>query len=551
MLKVIPLGGLGEIGLNMMVFECNDVILIVDAGIMFPENYMLGIDRVIPNISYIRENKSKVKAIIITHAHEDHIGALPYLLKEINPTIYCTSFTKKVIANKLKEFGLGSKACLKTITLSQTLTIEPFNIEFIRVSHSTPDSVALAIHTLEGTIIHTGDFRINHTAYKNNNTDIVKFAKFGANKVLALFSDSTNAEREGYTISEQNVAKNLDRYIESAKSRVVVAIFASNIFRIQQIIDIAVKNKRKVIFHGKSMEQMIEAAIELDYIKYPEDSVIDIKQAHKHKDSTILIITTGSQGEPMSALSRMASGMHKHINIRKGDLIVMSSRYIPGNEKAIANIINKFYKKGACVVYSKIAQIHASGHAHQEELKLMIKLTQPKYFIPIHGAYSQLVMHSNIAKELGIKEENVLIANNGDLIEFSDKKASIKIDNVQTSKILVDGKGIGDVGRSVLKQRQELSEGGLVVVSIIFDYESDIVLHGPQLISKGFVFDPDTGYLIDDAQCVILEILEDMDIRTNGLKIEELEKRLRTVLRQYFNFTINRKPLIVPVIIQV
>ncbi|MEH0019310.1 MAG: ribonuclease J [Desulfobacter sp.] len=550
MLKIIPLGGLGEIGLNMMVIEYGDTMFIIDAGLMFPEDYMLGVDIVIPAMDYIRENRDKIEGIILTHAHEDHIGALPYLLREIRLPVYGTPFTLEIVRNKLVEFELNTYIDLNLVNPGETLTIEPFEIEFIRVSHSTIDGVGLAIKTPEGVVVHTGDFRISHSADKMKNTDISSFARVGEKGVLALLSDSTNVEVEGYTMSEQEVAKNLGKLITASPGRVIVALFASNVFRIQQVIDIARRNNRKVIFNGRSMEQITAVAIRLGYIQCPQGMIVDVKQINKLADDQVVIITTGSQGEPMSALARMASGIHKHINIRKGDTVILSSKYIPGNEKAIANIINKLYRRGAEVVYSKIAQIHASGHAHQEELKLMINLTRPEYFIPIHGEYRHLVVHARLAEKLGLDRNNVIVAEDGQVIAF-DKEGGGRIDGkVQTGRILVDGKGIGDVGRSVLKERRELSEGGLVVVTMIIDEETGVVLYGPELVSKGFVFDSATGYLVDDAQCVILEIVEEIEAGLES-RVELIRKKLQRALKQYFAFAINRRPLIVPIIIEV
>ncbi len=549
MLKLIPLGGLGEIGLNMMVVEYEDTIFIIDAGLMFPEDYMLGVDMVIPAMDYLRENRDRVQGIVLTHAHEDHIGALPYLLKEIRIPVYGTRFTLGIVRNKLVEFQLNRYVDLNLVNPGETLSIEPFEIEFIRVSHSTIDGVALAIKTPVGTVVHTGDFRISHDADPMKNTDISSFARLGEEGVLALLSDSTNVEEEGYTMSEQEVAKNLAKVIAPAPGRVIVALFSSNVFRIQQVIDIAVSNNRKVIFNGRSMEQIVSIAHELGYIHYPPDTVIDVKQINTVPDDQVAIITTGSQGEPMSALVRMASGLHKQVNIKKKDTVILSSKRIPGNEKAISNIINKLYRRGADVVYSKIAQIHASGHAHQEELKLMINLTRPKYFIPVHGEYRHLVVHARLAEKLGLPRDHVLVAEDGKVIAFDETGGRFE-GQVNTGRILVDGKGIGDVGRSVLKERRELSEGGLVVVTMIIDEETGVVLYGPELVSKGFVFDAATGYLVDDAQCVILEIVEEIEAGIES-RVELIRKKLQKALKQYFAFAINRKPLIVPIIIEV
>ncbi len=549
MLKIIPLGGLGEIGLNMMVIEYDDVMFIIDAGLMFPEEYMLGVDIVIPAMDYIRENRDKVQGIIITHAHEDHIGALPYLLKEIRLPVYGTAFTLKIIRNKLIEFDLNKYVDLNLVSPGETLSIDPFEIEFIRVCHSTIDGVGLAIKTPEGVIIHTGDFKITHNADKMMATDISSFARFGQEGVLALMSDSTNVEVEGYTRSEQEVAKELEKLIAAAGGRVIVALFASNVFRVQQVIDIAIRNHRKIIFNGRSMEQIVAVATELGHIECPPHTILDIKQLSTCREDGVVIVTTGSQGEPMSALVRMASGMHKHVKIKKGDSVILSSKDIPGNEKAIAGMINKLYRRGADVVYSKIAQIHTSGHAHQEELKLMLSLTKPEYFIPIHGEYRHLVVHARLAEKLGMPRKKVIVAEDGRVVAF-DKDGGRIEGRVRTGRILVDGKGIGDVGRSVLKERRELSEGGLVVVTMILDEETGVVLYGPQLISKGFIFDSVSGHLVIDAQCVILEIVEEVEAGLES-RIELIRKKMQKALKQYFAFTINRRPLIVPIIIEV
>jgi len=447
MLKIIPLGGLGEIGLNMMVVEYGQVVFIIDAGLMFPEEHMLGVDIVIPAMDYIRENRDRLHGIIITHAHEDHIGALPYLLKEFRIPVYGTAFTLKIVRKKLIEFDLNKYVDLNLVNPGETISIDPFEIEFIRVSHSTIDGVGLAIKTPEGVVVHTGDFRISHNADKMKNTDISSFARLGEKGVLALMSDSTNVEVKGYTASEQEVGKNLERLIVAASGRVIVALFASNVFRIQTVIDIAVLTHRKVIFHGRSMEQIVTVATELGHINYPPQTILDIKQISKYRDDQIVVITTGSQGEPMSALVRMASGMHKHVKIKKGDSVILSSKDIPGNEKAIASVINRLYRRGADVVYSKIAQVHTSGHAHQEELKLMLNLTKPEYFIPIHGEYRHLVVHARLVEKLGMPRENVIVAEDGKVITFDEDGGRLE-GRVQTGRILVDGKNYSFLIRS-------------------------------------------------------------------------------------------------------
>ncbi len=578
MLKIIPLGGLGEIGLNMMVVEYEDAMFIIDAGLMFPEDYMLGVDIVIPEMEYIRQNRDKIKGIIFTHAHEDHVGAVVYLLREMVIPIYATAFTLCVIKNKIKESDLNVEIPLHQVYPGGRLYMAPFEIEFIRVSHSTVDGVGLAIRTPVGLVVHTGDFKINHCVEESNVTDISRFARLGEEGVLALFSDSTNVEREGYTDSDQKVAESLSQIVSESHGRVIIALFASNIFRIQQIVNIAMNSRRKLVFNGRSIEQTVAVARELGYLKFPASMALDVKKVGNYPDSQLLIVTTGSQGEPMSALARMATGLHKQVNIKRGDSVILSSKSIPGNEKAISNIINNLYRRGARVVYDKIAQVHVSGHACQEELKLMINLTRPEYFIPIHGEYRHLVTHARLAEKLGWPRDHVLLAENGNKICFT-KGASEETErlgqapssthsaslvhrvhasgvkgwigeSVITGRVLIDGKGIGDVGRSVLKERRNLSEDGLVVVSMIIDEETGIVLYGPELISKGFVFGAETGYLVDDAQCVILEIVEEIEAGAES-RVDQIRSRLQKALKQYFFFTIRRRPVILPIIIEV
>lgn len=549
MLKLIPLGGLGEIGLNMMVVEYDDTIFVIDAGLMFPEDYMLGVDIVIPEMDYLRENRDRLKAVVLTHAHEDHVGAIAYLLKEFPVPVYGTPFTLSVVKNKLREFDLLNQAELNLVMPQDRIQLGPFDIEFIRVSHSTVDVVGLAIRTPMGLIVHTGDFRINHCFDMSNCTDISRFAKCGEEGVLALLSDSTNVEKEGYTESDQNVKESLAKIVARSEGRVIIALFASNVFRIRQIIEIALKNNRKIVLNGRSIEQTVAVAKELGYLEWPEHMSLDLRKVNSFPDHQIMVITTGSQGEPMSALARMATGFHKQVNIKRGDCVILSSKSIPGNEKAISNIINNLYRRGAEVVHDKIAKVHVSGHACREELKLMINLTKPRYFIPIHGEYRHLVIHARLAEKQGIPRNRVLAAENGKVICFDESGGRID-GQVYTGRVLIDGKGIGDVGRSVLKERRNLSEDGLVVVSMIIDEETGIVLYGPELISKGFVFGAETGYLVDDAQCVILEIVEEVEVGSD-FRVDVIRSKLQKALKQYFFFTIRRRPLILPIIIEV
>ena len=549
MLKIIPLGGLGEIGLNMMVFEYGDSAFIVDAGLMFPEDFMLGIDYVIPDMNYIKQKKPDILGVVLTHAHEDHIGALPYLLREMNVPIYGTPFTLGVVRKKLEEHGLLSPVLLHEISPREKLELGPFELEFIRVCHSAVDGVGIAIKTPLGIVVHTGDFKISHTSVDGMITDVNKFAQYGEKGVLALLSDSTNVEREGYTISDQEVGDTLGRISAGRTGRIIVGLFASSITRIQQVIDIARAINRKVVFNGRSIETSVNIAKDLGYIRIPEEMEIHIEQVNDFPDEEVVIITTGSQGEPMAALARMATGTHKQIKIKKEDTVILSSKFIPGNEKAITKIINDLYRRGADVIYEKISKIHVSGHAFQEELKLMINLTRPKYFIPIHGEFRHLVLHSRLAKQVGIPEENILLAENGQIIEFDENGGRIQ-GKVSTGRVLIDGKGVGDVGRSVLKERRNLSEDGLVVVNMAFDEETGIVIYGPEIVSRGFVFETETGHLLEDAKCVVLEIVEEVSPEVPD-RAAKIRSKIQKALRKYFSFTINRRPVILPFILEV
>ncbi|HPA14608.1 MAG TPA: ribonuclease J [Desulfobacterales bacterium] len=549
MLKIIPLGGLGEIGLNMMVVESEDTLFIIDAGLMFPEEYMLGIDFVIPDMDYIRQKKSKVSAIVLTHAHEDHIGALPFLLKEVKAPVFGTPFTLGVVRHKLEEYGLLSSAALHEIHPREKLKIGNLELEFIRVSHSVVDGVGIAIRTPLGIIVHTGDFKINHISIDGMMTDVNKFAQIGEEGVLALLSDSTNVEKEGYTISDKEIGETLSKITAGSSGRIIVALFASNVSRIQQIVNIARDRGSKVVFSGKSIEITVNIAKKLGHIRVPDGMEIDIDQVGNFPDEEIVIITTGSQGEPMSALARMATGTHKQIKIKEKDTVILSSKFIPGNEKAIANIINKLYKQGANVIYEKISSIHVSGHAFREELKLMINLTKPKYFIPIHGEYRHLILHARLAEQVGIPMERILLAENGQVVAFDENGAGIS-DSVLTGRVLIDGKGIGDVGKSVLKERRILSEDGLVVVNMAFDQGTGTIVYGPEIVSRGFVFETETGHLLEDAKQVILEAIEDMDPEASD-RIDAVRSKIQTALRKYFYFAIKRRPVILPFILEV
>jgi len=548
MLKIIPLGGLGEIGLNMMVFEYGDTMFVIDSGLMFPEDYMLGVDFVIPNMDYIRRNRTKVVAIVLTHGHEDHIGALPYLIKEINVPIFGTAFTLGLVRHKLEERQLISSSILHEIFPDEKLRLGPFELEFIRVGHSVVDGVGIAINTPHGLVVHTGDYKISYGS-GGGTTDVNRFAGYGEKGILALLSDSTNVEKEGYTISDKEIGETLDKIITDSHGRIIVALFASNIARIQLIVDIALTRGKKVVFNGRSIEVSVNIARSLGHLIIPADTEIGIEQVLHFSDDEIIIITTGSQGEPMSALARMASGTHKQIKAKAGDTVILSSKFIPGNEKAIGKIINSLYRKGADVIYEKISAIHVSGHAFREELKLMIKLTKPEYFIPIHGEYRHLILHARLAKEVGIAEDKILLAENGQIIEFDEAGGRLN-GSATTGRILIDGKGVGDVGRSVLKERRILSEEGLVAVTLAFDEETGIIMYGPEIVSRGFVFKTETGHLLEDAQCVILEIVDEITPEVPD-RVDKIRSKIQTALRQYFFFTIGRRPVILPFIMEV
>ena len=549
MLKLIPLGGLGEIGLNMMVVEYEDTLFVIDVGLMFPEDDMLGVDYVIPDMTYLKQNRKKIAGIVLTHAHEDHIGGLPYLLKDVSAPVFGTPFTLGVVRHKLEEHDLLAVVSLHVIHPNETLKIGPFELDFIRVNHSVVDGVGMAIHTPCGTIVHTGDFKLSQASIAGMTTDVNKFARYGEKGVLALLSDSTNVENSGYTVSDNEIGDTLGRICKECPGRIIVALFASNIGRIQQIADIAEVRNRKILFNGRSIENSVHIARQLGYLNLKTGMEIDIDQMNQYSDDEIVMVTTGSQGEPMSVLARMAAGNHKQIKIKPDDTIILSSKFIPGNEKAITKIINDLYRRGANVIYEKIANVHVSGHAFQEELKLMLRLTKPEYFIPVHGEYRHLVLHARLAEEHGIKPENIMLAQNGQIIALDDRGGMIQ-DGVPTGRLLIDGKGVGDVGRSVLKERRMLSEEGMVVVNMAFDEETGVIVYGPDVVSKGFVFETETGHLLLDAQCVILEIVEDVPPEVPR-RTEIIRSRVQAALRQYFFFTIGRRPVIMPFIVEV
>ena len=546
--QIIPLGGLGEIGKNMTVFRYGDDIIPIDAGLMFPEDDMLGIDLVIPDITYLLENKDKVKAIFLTHGHEDHIGALPYVLKQIDVPVYGTALTLGILQGRLRENNVSDNN-LVTIKPGDKINVGAFNLEFIRVNHSIPDAISIVIKTPIGTIIHTGDFKFDQTPVDGQVTQFNKFAEFGDEGVLALLADSTNAERPGFTQSEKMVGQTFDDEFRYARNRIIVATFSSNVHRIQQVVDSAVKYKRKVAVIGRSMINVVNIAMELGYLRIPEGVLIDIDETNNYTSDQIVIITTGSQGEPMSALTRMAMNDHKKVDIMPGDTVIISATPIPGNEKLVARTIDHLYKLGADVIYEKSNGVHVSGHASQEEIKLMHNLVRPKYFIPVHGEYRHLIKHANLAKDLGMPSENIVIAENGSVIEIS--KNSIGINGkIQSGKVLVDGLGVGDVGNIVLRDRRQLSQDGIMIVVVTIDHETCHVVSGPDIVSRGFVYVREAEDLMEEAREKVLSALERCE--NNGVsEWSMIKSTIRDNLGRFLYERTRRRPMILPIIMEI
>jgi ribonuclease J len=546
MLKVIPLGGLGEIGLNMMVFEYDREILVVDAGLMFPEAYMPGVDVVIPDVQYLRENREKVKNLILTHGHEDHIGAIPFILRDFNIPVFGTSFTIELVKEKLREHNLLGSALLHKVKAGEKMTLGPFEIEFIRVNHSILEGVGLALHTPEGLLVHSGDFKVDQTPLDGQGTDLLSFARCGQEGVLALFSDSTNVEREGFTLSEKEVTKTLETLFESCTGRLIVAVFASNISRIQQIVRLADKFGRKVHFSGKSMRTNVRIAREEGLLDISPGMEVTESEIGSLPDNRLVMVTTGSQGEPLSSLTRIAQKKHKSIRVKKGDMIILSSRFIPGNERAITAVINNLYRMGAEVIYEKVSHIHSSGHAYQEELKLMLNLVKPKYFIPLHGEYRHLVKHGHLAVETGLPEERLRLLENGSTLVFQKGEAWIG-DRVRSGRVLVDGKGVGDVDEVVLRDRRRLSADGVVIVLLAVDEQTGEVTYGPEIVSKGFVFEGQSAGILEEAKGSVMQVVNAVENRAH-MDWTEVAPEIKRSLKRLFQNTMDRRPLILPII---
>jgi ribonuclease J len=547
-LKIIPLGGLGEFGLNMMLIEYGDDAIAVDCGIMFPDAHLLGIDLVIPDVSYLLEQKTKLKAIVLTHAHEDHVGALPFVLKHFDVPVYGTKLTLGLLANKLKEHDLEESAEIHEITAGAPWQIGPFTIEGIRVTHSLMDCLALAVETPLGTIIHTGDFKIDNTPMDGEMFDFQRFAAYGEKGVLLLMSDSTNVERRGHTPSEREVGTNLEQIIVKSTGKVLVSTFASSIPRIQQVVEIAERCDRRIVLSGRSMIRNCEVAADLGYLRLPRSFMTDTDRWQGLAPDRLMFLTTGSQGEPLSVLHRVALNDHKTLKVETGDTVILSSKFIPGNEKIISNLINHLYRRGAEVHYEKVSEIHVSGHASQEELKTMLQLTRPRYFVPIHGEYRHLVRHRRLAQEVGIPEENCFLLDDGDVLELTSRGAE-KVRPIQVGRVFVDGKGVGDVGDVVIRDRRHLSEDGMVLAVMAIHQQSGELVGGPDLISRGFMLAEESEEVMESAKQAVLAALADMNRETRR-DPEELKEEMRRVLRRFFRKKLERRPVVLPYIIE-
>ncbi len=549
-LKIIPLGGLNEIGKNMTVFECGGEIIVVDSGMAFPDDTMLGVDCVIPDMTYLINNKDKVKGIMITHGHEDHIGSIAYLLRNVNAPVFGTRLSLGLIEQKLKEHGILSVAKLNRVTAGDNVKISKnFTVEFIRVNHSISDAVGMAIKTPVGTVVHTGDFKIDCTPIEGSMIDLAKFGELGKKGVLALMSDSTNVERAGYTMSERTVGEKFETIFKGTRSRIFVATFASNVDRVQQIINAAVRNRRKVAVSGRSMINIIDVASTLGYLKIPEGTMIPIEDVKKYQDHQLVIITTGSQGEPMSALTRMAFSDHKKIEIGKGDLVIISASPIPGNEKTISNVINELYRKGADVIHSALTEVHVSGHACREELKIIMGLVKPKFFIPVHGESRHLRRHAMLGEEMGIGRKNIFKLENGSVLELTSDTAKVT-GTVQAGEVLVDGYGVGDVGSIVLRDRKHLAEDGIIMVVAAIHGKTRKLAAPPEVITRGFIYMRDNEGLMEELRKVAAISVQDTLIsKTHDWNT--IKNNVKSALGNFIFDGTHRKPMIIPVILDV
>ena len=548
-IKIIPLGGLGEIGKNITAFEYEDEIVVIDCGLAFPDEELFGIDLVIPDITYLKKNKDKVKGIFITHGHEDHIGALPYVLRQLNVPVYSTRFTIGLIETKLVEHEMLNDCTLNVVEQGETLEIGSFKIEFIRTNHSIADSCAIALHTPVGIILHTGDIKIDYTPIDGKIIDLGRFAQLGKRGVLLMMADSTNVTHPGHTMSERTVGDTLEKYFNKAKGRIIIATFASNIHRIQQIVNACEQTKRKIAFSGRSMEKISEVAIKLGYLHMPEGMLIDLNDIKKYENDRLTIVTTGSQGEEMAALSRIAAGNHKSIEIEKNDMVIISASPIPGNEKAVSNIINDLTKRGAEVIYKSIESIHVSGHACEEELKLLQALVKPKFFLPVHGEYKMLKKHAELAELMGVKKENITILENGDVFELTRRSGKV-VGKVQSGRVLIDGSGVGDVGNIVLRDRKSLSQDGIITVVVAINKEAKTITSGPDIITRGFVYVRDSEELMKELRRISYDVVQEC-LDKNITQWADIKHKLRNEVSHYVYEAIKRRPMIVPVIVEI
>jgi ribonuclease J len=547
-LRIIPLGGLGEFGLNMMLLEYGDAAIAIDCGLMFPGADLLGIDLVIPDVSYLLEKKDKLKAIVLTHAHEDHVGALPYLLDQLSVPIFGTRLTLGLINNKLREHDLDDVVDAREVTAGRPWKIAPFEIEGIRVTHSLIDCLAFAIETPIGTVIHTGDFKIDNTPMEGEMFDFQRFAAYGEKGVLLLLSDSTNVERAGYTPSEREVGRSLQQIFQESSGKILVSTFSSSIPRIQQVVDISESCNRRVILSGRSMIRNSQVASELGYLRLPRSFMTENERWHALPPERLTFLTTGSQGEPLSVLHRVALDDHKSIKIEPGDTVILSSKFIPGNEKTISNLINHLYRRGAEVHYEKVSEIHVSGHASQEELKTMLQLTRPRYFVPVHGEYRHLVRHRKLAQDVGLPEDHCFILEDGDVLEITATSAK-KAQSIQAGRVFIDGKGVGDVGDVVIRDRRHLSEDGMVLAVMAIHQQSGEIVAGPDLISRGFMRDEEGEEILEQARQVVLDTLAGIN-RETRTDPAELQEEVRKSLRRYFRKKLERRPVVLPYIIE-
>lgn len=548
-LRIIPLGGLGEIGKNITAIEYEDEIIVIDCGISFPDEDMYGIDLVIPDIKYLLDNKDKVKGLFLTHGHEDHIGAIPYILKQINMPVYGTKLTIGLVESKLKEHDMLSKTNLIPISPGESIKLNKLIIEFIRVTHSIAESCALAIHTPIGTVLHTGDFKIDYTPIDGKVMDLNRIAQLGQEGILLLMADSTNVERAGHSLSEKIIGETLNRIISNANGRVIVATFASNIHRMQQIADASMMYNRKIVFSGRSMENISNVAMDLGYLHIPEESIVGIEDLNRYPSDKITIITTGSQGEPMAGLSRIAYGSHRHISIEQDDLFIISASPIPGNDKLVSRVINQLYRKGVEVIYEDLEDIHVSGHAYKEELKLIHTLVKPKYFMPVHGEYRHLKHHSDLALKLGMDKSNVFTLETGQVLEISQDKA-IATEKVHTGVVFVDGIGIGDVGNIVLRDRRDLARDGMVTIVVAINKETYSIVSGPDIITRGFIYARESEGLIKKIKDVAKEEIE-ICLENNIIEWQVLKSGVRKSVEQLLYHKTKRRPSVFPIIMEV